>query len=417
MTTRTTLASPTETKESKTSGPTVYTGKAERAETHATTTARTELVDPDNQAGETRTTTTTRTGGVEPDHKAAETRTTVTASTQRVETDHEAGEKRTAATTRTGSAEPDHKAAEMPVFPRTSETHAAVTVPAPALADEPPPLEDVEIPTLRPAEAEAAETATPAIERREGVPAKTPLANATGQALARSVLQAVARDLPPALLTEAVVHLVENLSPEEATFLRTLLERPLDFVLPPDIDLRETQLPPVVDPEAEVAATAEQDLNTANADVPEEAARLRPDPAQTASLPARQAPALAEEIRPAQRLAENSVVLAQVTAQPDVALPAAVAREGIPLAFVPYLPAEEDLEWSETREAEEDEAADEDGAAGEQDGDEENAADTAGDGEEPETPDMVRRREKAAEMVGVIEPGLVFYQKLGDYWT
>ena len=31
--------------------------------------------------------------------------------------------------------------------------------------------------------------------------------------------------------------------------------------------------------------------------------------------------------------------------------------------------------------------------------------------------DMAKRREKTAEMVGVIEPGLVLYQKLGDYWT
>ena len=36
---------------------------------------------------------------------------------------------------------------------------------------------------------------------------------------------------------------------------------------------------------------------------------------------------------------------------------------------------------------------------------------------EPESADMARRREKTAEMVGVIEPGLAFYQKLGDYWT
>ena len=34
-----------------------------------------------------------------------------------------------------------------------------------------------------------------------------------------------------------------------------------------------------------------------------------------------------------------------------------------------------------------------------------------------EAPDTARRREKTAEMVAVIEPGLVFYQKLGDYWT
>ena len=88
----------------------------------------------------------------------------------------------------------------------------------------------------------------------------------------------------------------------------------------------------------------------------------------------------------------------------------------MPLAFVPYLPAEEDIAWPESREAGEDEATGEDDEAGEEDGDAPQE-DQGGGEPEPESPDMARRREKTAEMVGVLEPGLVFYQKLGDYWT
>lgn len=306
---------------------------------------------------------------------------------------------------------------ETATLQRTPEGRPIANTPVAALPEDHAPVETAENAKPQQADAQEPEHATSATVKREEPSVRQPIANTAGQALARSVLQAVARDLPPALLTEAVIHLVENLSPEEATFLRTLLERPLDFVLPPDVELTETKLPPVVDPEAEAVAADEQDVEMASADISEEAARQRPDPAQTASVLARQAPVLAEEIRPAQRLAENGAAQAQAATQPDLALPTAVAREGVPLAFVPYLPAEEDLEWSETQEAEKDEAADEDGAAGEHDGGEENADGTADDGEEPETPDMARRREKAAEMVGVIEPGLVFYQKLGDYWT
>jgi hypothetical protein len=99
-------------------------------------------------------------------------------------------------------------------------------------------------------------------------------------------------------------------------------------------------------------------------------------------------------------------------------VPAAALREGVPLAFVPYLPAEEDLEWKDAAKASEDEEADEDGGEGENG----EASGEEADGEaaaeaEPESADMARRREKTAEMVGVIEPGLAFYQKLGDYWT
>lgn len=318
---------------------------------------------------------------------------------------------------KTEFAEPAHEVEETPALPRTSETRPSATVPVAALADDQPALEAHETAPDDPAISAETEMAASATVKREDVPGRTPLANAAGQALARSVLEAVTRDLPPALLTEAVVHLVENLSPEEATFLRTLLERPLDFVIPTEGDVTETAPPLTEEALAEAVATAEQDAEMASADLPEEAVRARTDPSQTASVPARQTQVLAEEARPAQRLAENGIAQAQAAVQPDLTLPTVVAREGVPLAFVPYLPAEEDLEWSENRDADEDEATDEDGAADDQDGGEKNADDTAGEGDEPETPDMARRREKTAEMVGVIEPGLVFYQKLGDYWT
>ena len=105
---------------------------------------------------------------------------------------------------------------------------------------------------------------------------------------------------------------------------------------------------------------------------------------------------------------------------PDILLPVIVVpREGVPLAFVPYLPAEEDLEWKEPAQSEQDEETDEDQTGGEDEGGSEAGtdADPDADGDEPETADMARRREKTAEMVGIIEPGLAFYQKLGDYWT
>lgn len=323
-----------------------------------------------------------------------------------------------ATTLKTAFAEPTQQVEETPAFQRTSETRPAATVPAAALADDQPASEADETILADPAGSEKTETAASTTAKREDLPGRTPLANATGQAPAHSVLEAVTRDLPPALLTEAVVHLVENLSPEEATFLRTLLERPLDLVMPPEGDVPETPPPLTEETLADAVATAEQDAEMATADLPEEAPRARPDPGQTASVPARQTQIVTEETRPAQRLAENGIAQAQAAAQPDLALPTAIAvREGVPLAFVPYLPAEEDLEWSENREADEDEASDEDGTPDNQDGGEKDADDAAGESDEPETPEMARRREKTAEMVGVIEPGLVFYQKLGGYWT
>lgn len=240
--------------------------------------------------------------------------------------------------------------------------------------------------------AEEVETATPAVKREE-MPARTQVANAAGQALARSVLHAVARDVPAAQLVQAVAHLMENLSPEEANFLRALLERPLDPAI-------EQELALIVSEHAEEAEAAKE--------------KTRAETGQPAS--ALQRPATEpEEALPLPQARDAAQSAAMADALPDRLPPAAMLREGVPLAFVPYLPAEEDIAWPENHHPEEDEAGEDDQAEGENG--EETAEDSEGGEDEPESADMARRREKAAEMVGVIEPGLVFYQKLGDYWT
>lgn len=272
-------------------------------------------------------------------------------------------------------------------------------------AGRPIPL-DASEPSIRP-DGSAAESrnATATVRRddpirRDDLPAKAHVSNPAGQALARSILQTVTRDMTPALLMPAVAQLLENLTPEEANFIRSLLEHPLDTT-------GEADPVRVVDSSEQIDTARETGKSRA---APAQAPPT--EPAETAApddvLPLPQARAALQALQAA---------LADVT--PERLLSATILREGIPLAFVPYLPAEEDVDWSDSRRrGEEDESADEertddgeaDGKAGE---------DTAFDapGEDPEAADMATRREKAAGMVGVIEPGLVFYQKLGDYWT
>lgn len=254
--------------------------------------------------------------------------------------------------------------------------------------------------------AEQAQTAPSTVKREEAmavpgrdeIPVKARIANAAGQALARSVLQAVARDVAPALVMQAVAHLMENLTPEEANFLRALLERPLE---------------PTADP-ARSAATPEQGDPTVEPEMAPQDGKLRPASMQaTPALPEQAADANDALPTP---LARETLPAALADATPDRLPAALVPRDGVPLAFVPYLPAEEDLEWPHPHEAEKDEEAGEDNSNGDEEGRDEAGEDAdAKDG--PDDPDMAKRREKTAEMVGVIEPGLVFYQKLGDYWT
>jgi hypothetical protein len=263
------------------------------------------------------------------------------------------------------------------------------------------PVEAVETVVRHGDHAEEAETATPTA-KREDLPAKAQTVNATGQALARSVLQAVARDVPPALLMQAVAHLVENLSPEEASFLRTLLERPLDALVEQELGRAETAHPEESGQQAIETETAAEGTNA--------------KPENALSSP-RQATEQNEALPMPARPAAQPATVVDVT--PDRLLPPAMPRDGIPLAFVPYRPAEEDLEWSDNRKPEDDEPGDEDAAEDEAEGDSaaQQDAEAGSSDNGPESADMARKREKTAEMVGVIEPGLIFYQKLGDYWA
>jgi hypothetical protein len=285
-----------------------------------------------------------------------------------------------------------------------------------------------------------AEDVQVATSKRDALPERMQGANAPGQALARTVLEAVARDVSPAVLMRAVAHLAANLSPEEATFLRTLLERPFDPAMEDELALivreqvedsaeegGDTQAaarlrkagPQAAQPSALHGAVADEALPLPQAKdaaqlAAAQAGKLGTDTTPPSSLLQQPATERAEAL-PLPQARDATLLAADAT--PEKLLATAVLREGVPLAFVPYLPAEEDVVWPESREAEKDEAAD-DGQTGEDGG--EPAEDDPGQEaaeEEPETADMARRREKAAEMVGVMEPGLVFYQKLGDYWT
>jgi hypothetical protein len=285
----------------------------------------------------------------------------------------------------------------------TARTELPVPAPITKVADR-PPVEATEAVTRDNSDTEETQKAAPAVKREE-MPAKAQTANAAGQALARSVLQAVARDLPQAHVMQAVAHLVENLSPEEAKFLQALLEQPIDPPAEQNLNPLNTELP---------EQAAEQPLE---AETVAEGGKVRAETTQSTPALPRQTAELDDALPlPQARETVQAAVAADTT--PERLLAATVLpREGVPLAFVPYLPAEEDLEWFETRDAEKDE----DQADGEGEEDDEDADPDAFGGEpeeaDPEATDMVRRREKTAEMVGIIEPGLVFYQKLGDYWT
>lgn len=277
--------------------------------------------------------------------------------------------------------------------------------PLPALrAGNQAPVDAAEKAVRHSGNAEEPQTTMPTA-KREDVPVRTPGASSAGQALARSILQAVARDLPPALLMQAAAHLMENLTPEEATFLRTLLERP--FETAPRAEQGRLGAGQPTGDEGQ-PATTEMAAN----------GKARPG-SQPAAAPAPSP--MAEPADPPLPLVQAREAMHQLPAgaTPDRMVPAMGLRDGVPLAFVPYLPAEEDLDWPEPRQRDEEEAGEE-----EQTDDGSDNPDTAGDragdegpGDEAEAPDMAKRREKTAAMVGTIEPGVTFYQKLGDYWT
>lgn len=295
-------------------------------------------------------------------------------------------------------------------------------------ADEPPPLArpatadrtpadkaGARLPAETPARATGsgqseAAAQTPSTARQDGtVPARS--GDAADTRTVPDVMQAVTRKASPEVLMQALVRLVENLSEEEAQVLRTLLDRPLETAAGPARPARDPALPMPGDADPETtAAIARAD------DADPETAQAGPVRRETETAPAVQRPVIAaEEPRIGARISPEAAQAAAAQAETAVAISLPL-REGIPLAFVPYLTAEDDLESFETEEIQEEEAAGEDedrGTEGEEGDEPEAEAET----DEPESADMAARRRKTDDLVARDEPGLAFPVRPGDYWT
>ncbi len=230
-----------------------------------------------------------------------------------------------------------------------------------------------------------------------------------------------------------IAGIVADLTADEALVLRLLLQAPL-----PEL------------PESATPATARPDMAE---DGDDPAARLRREdamaqrPAVAAGDPLR-GPSTTEAARATTPAAQPQGTLEDETlaGRPPVAAedgeaparPAAMPlppqlperpalpqfRDGLAVPFVPYLPAQDDLETEDRRRREpsgdEEDTSD---TAGENGSDGETAGGDAGEGaegqaaDEADTPEMARRRQKIDDLVGPPDPGFAFYQKLGEYWT
>lgn len=232
-----------------------------------------------------------------------------------------------------------------------------------------------------------------------------------------------------------IAGIVADLTADEALVLRLLLQAPL-----PD-------LPDVSEAPASAAAMSEM-----TEDGDETAGRLRTETA----MPDRSAVAAGTDMRgPSTSEAENA---ARAAVQPQRALedetpagrppvaaedseaPARTSpvplppqlperaalpqfRDGLAVPFVPYLPAQDDLEPEDRRrqpsgdEEETTDTSDENGSDGEKAGGDAGAGDGGQTDDEADTPEMAKRRQKIDDLVGPPDPGFAFYQKLGEYWT
>lgn len=270
--------------------------------------------------------------------------------------------------------------------------------------------------SITPAEVPAAEAEGLEAQRGEGIARSQAAQPAQGSA--RAILQAVLREAPPEVVRAVVADMLAHLSEEETQVLRALLEQPLDDASGSEAE--PADLPTPQTSEETAAETAEGSSDGASEPQQAEQGPRRGETAVPATPALRETPDQ-EEIRPIPRAtADAAPAAAAADARPELALFVAPVRESVPYAFVPYPTAADEAEQVAPEESEEEQAADEeqDGEATE-DGEESTTEDSSQDEATipQESADMERRREKAAEMVGVMEPGLVFYQKLGDYWT
>lgn len=227
---------------------------------------------------------------------------------------------------------------------------------------------------------------------------------------APNVMQAVVRKAAPDLLMQALVRLVAGLAEEEVQIIRTLLQRPFEDVAEAE---GETATPAHDFPEDGAEAATAKTIVDGDGE-PAPAGQARRDGEAVPAAGAR-GPATAEETRTDAK-APAEAARAAMPAE-TAATPALPTREGVPLAFVPYLAAEDELDWHEAEKSDDEETA-EDGQDGEREGDEADGAEEAGpDAEEPESPDMAQRRRKTADLVVAPQTGFTFNDRPGHYWA
>ncbi len=279
-----------------------------------------------------------------------------------------------------------------------------------------------------PVRAEASDRGQPAIADRSTTAPETARGSAISTTLPAS---AAGREYEGVL--RMIAGIVADLTADEALVLRLLLQAPLPDL--PESATPTTAMPDVAEDGDDPAARLRRE--DAMAERPAVAAG---DPmrgpstteAARATTPAAQPRGTLEDETPASRppvAAEDGEAPARPAAMPlPPQLPERAAlpqfRDGLAVPFVPYLPAQDDLETEDRRRREpsgdEEDTSD---TAGENGTDGETAGGDAGEGAEgqaaddADTPEMARRRQKIDDLVGPPDPGFAFYQKLGEYWT
>lgn len=228
-----------------------------------------------------------------------------------------------------------------------------------------------------------------------------------------------------------IAGIIANLTEDDVLILRLLLEAPLpelppaaaDLSLLPDADAEPTEDQPAPGRQANTSGETGGSKSAGPDTLRSETAGGDTDVPAASVVPRKDENTEAQQNRPdngdrAARVAGSTVPLPDRAAErPPIPL---ALRDGVGVPVVPYLPAQEDVEGPEGRHREEadEEASDMadgnppnegDAEAGEQEQQPEHEA-------EPDS-DLARRRGRVEEFVGPPDPGVVFYQKLGDYWT
>lgn len=208
--------------------------------------------------------------------------------------------------------------------------------------------------------------------------------------------------------------IVANLSEDDALVLRLILQAPLPELPAPGVAERRPANTSV--PTSGSLADSSDLAFAAEREQSDEAVAARTKPASRPGESSDSSQAEPDRNEAAARTAANAGALPERPA--ERALAPAVMRDGVPVAFVPYLPAQDEVEVPEmprVDEGEEEELSEDSGGSetGQGDSDDEAPNEQL---EQEDDPDLERRRQKVERFVSPPGPGDAFYQKLGDYW-